>query len=92
MGLSLTQEIRMSKDRTQRLMINLSEYESRLLTYWARIHGRPRSTYAAQIIGARLEANVDLIKRQMADIAAYEGISVEELEKQWLGDGAGDDE
>lgn len=71
-------------------MINLSEYESRLLTCWAKIHGRPRSTYAAQIVGARLEANVDLIKRQMADIAAFEGVSVEDLEKQWLGDG--DDE
>lgn len=35
----------------------LTPFEYHLLTIWARNHGQATSTYAAQIISARLEAN-----------------------------------
>lgn len=67
-----------------RITISLSAYEARKLIAWAKIHGRPKATYAAQIIGSRIEANIETIKAQMEDIARYEGVSVEELERRWL--------
>jgi hypothetical protein len=67
-----------------RITITLSAYEARKLICWAKIHGKPKATYAAQIIGARIESNFESIRTQMQDIAAREGISVEELEQRWL--------
>lgn len=72
-------------DQSNRVAITLSPYELRMLKLWAAIHGRPPSTYAAQLIGAKIESNADLIRREVADIARVEGISVEELEARWLG-------
>jgi hypothetical protein len=66
------------------MTISLSAYEVRKLICWAKIHGKPKATYASQIIGARLESNFDTIRQQMEDIAAFEGISVQELEQRWL--------
>jgi len=73
-------------ERTPRIGITLSPYELRMLTLWAKIHGRPRSTYAAQIIGARIEANAETIRRELAEIARVEGCSIDELEARWLGE------
>lgn len=67
-------------------MVTLSEYELRMLTLWAKIHGKPKSTFAGQIIGSRLVANADLIRRELAEIAKTQGLTVEELEGVWLGD------
>lgn len=74
-----------------RIMVTLSEYELRMLTLWARIHGKPKSTYAAQIIGSRVEANAELIRRELSDIARTQGLTVDELEAEWLSDGNDDD-
>lgn len=57
----------------------------RKLICWAKAHGKPAATYAAQIIGARIEANIDTIDKMMGDIAEFEGINKEQLQKQWLG-------
>lgn len=70
-----------------RITISLSAFEMRKLTCWAKAHGKPTATYAGQVIGARVEANIATIDQMMADIAKFEGIEVEELEKQWLGRG-----
>lgn len=70
--------------KNYRLQITLSEAEMRNLIRWAKWHGKPHSTYAGQIIGARLEANVPTIQQLMEDQAKAEGISVEELDKRWL--------
>jgi hypothetical protein len=69
-----------------RIVIQLSEADTRLLDLWARLHGRPRSTYAAQIVSARLEANADLIRKEVADYAQSQGKSFSEIEREWLGD------
>jgi hypothetical protein len=68
-----------------RLTISLSLFEMRKLTCWAKAHGKPASTYAGQILGARIEANISTIDQMMIDIAKFQGIEVEQLEKQWLG-------
>ena len=69
-----------------RLNITISRYDFRKLRNWAKIHGRAPTTYGGQIISSRLESNTDTINRQMQEIAAYEGISVEELERRWDND------
>lgn len=64
--------------------IQLSEFEMRKLICWAKAHGKAKATYAAQIVGARVESNIGTIAEMMGDIAKYQGISIEELEQQWL--------
>lgn len=64
--------------------IQLSEFEMRKLICWSKAHGKPKATYAAQIVGSRVESNIAVIDQMMADIAKHEGISVEELEQRWL--------
>jgi predicted DNA-binding protein len=67
-----------------RITIKLSDYEMRRLICWAKIHGKPKATYAAQIIGSQIESNFDTINAQMANIAKFENISIGELEQHWL--------
>ena len=67
-----------------RLTITLSPYEMRQLIKWARIHGKPKTAYAAQIVGSRLEANREIINAQIADMAAFEAIPIEEYERRLL--------
>jgi hypothetical protein len=68
---------------TARLNITISTYDLRKLSNWAKCHGKTATAYAAQIVSSRIEADLDLIERMMDDIAAYEGITREELEKRW---------
>lgn len=70
-----------------RLNITISDYDLRKLRNWAKCHGKTPTAYAAQIVSARIEANLDLIDRMMEDIAAYEGKTVEELEREWDDEG-----
>lgn len=69
---------------TYRMTISLSAFEMRKLICWSKTHGKPPATYAGQIIGARIEANIASIDQMMADIAKHEGISQDELERRWL--------
>jgi hypothetical protein len=71
-------------DKPQKLTITLSGFEMRKLKCWAEAHGKPTATYGGQIIGARIESNLPIIDQMMTDIARFKGISVDELEKQWL--------
>lgn len=67
-----------------RIQITLSAYERRLLKLWAALHGRPLATYAAQIIGARIEANADLIRKEIREMAKSQGIEESTLIAQIL--------
>jgi len=69
-----------------RVLIQISEADTRLLSLWAKIHGRPRSTFAAQIVASKIEENIDTIKKQVAEFAASKGITAAELEAIWLDD------
>ena len=73
------------QDEPCKVTITLSAFEMRKLWCWAKAHGKPAATYAAQIIGARIEANIGTIDQMMVDIAEFEGISKEQLESRWLG-------
>lgn len=68
----------------ERLTISLSEDEYELLKLWATWHGKPAATYAGQIIGARLEANRELIENLVENAARNRGKSYEDLRKEWL--------
>lgn len=69
-----------------RLAIVLSPEEVRILTLWAKWHGKTKATYAGQILAARLEANMELVGKLVEEAARYRGMSREELEKEWLGE------
>ncbi|NER47583.1 MAG: hypothetical protein F6J92_12935 [Symploca sp. SIO1A3] len=71
----------------QRLNITISGFNLKKLTHWAKIHGKPPTTFAGQIISAQVEANLDLINKQMQELARLEGISAQDLEKRWEGEG-----
>ena len=73
---------------TVRLNITISAYDLRKLSNWAKCHGKTATAYAAQIVSTRIESSLDLIERMMDDIADYEGISREELEKRWNSEGS----
>lgn len=76
----------MEMEETIRVNITVSGYVYRKLTEWGKIHGKPPTTFAGQIVSSRVESNIDVIEQQKADIAHYKGISVEELENQWSGE------
>ncbi len=70
--------------KTYKFTIQLSEFEMRKLICWSKAHGKAKATYAAQIVGARVESNIAVIDQMMADIAKHEGITIEDLEQRWL--------
>lgn len=70
--------------KSYRITIQLSEAEMRNLIFWARWHGKPKATYAGQIISARIEANVPMINGLLEDESIAQGCTVEELKQRWL--------
>lgn len=62
--------------------VTLSPTEYRALKKWAWIHGKSMTTYAGQIIGARIESNYKLIDEIFEAEAKKRGLTVEELEQQ----------
>lgn len=70
--------------------IQLPEWYERELRLWAKLKGVPRAALAANIIQARIEANRAEIQAQLAAIAQYRGISVDDLIKEWLNGGEDD--
>ncbi|NET09100.1 MAG: hypothetical protein F6K16_31230 [Symploca sp. SIO2B6] len=71
-------------ERPFRITIQLSDFEARKLISWSKIHGKPKATYAGQIIGSQIELNAQLIDYLIESQAKSEGITSEELEKRWL--------
>lgn len=69
-----------------RLTITLSDLAARKLNIWAKAHDKARTGWVAQIIEARIEANLDLIDKLLEDCASARGISPEQLEKEWQQD------
>ena len=67
-----------------RTNITLSSCIDRRLELWGALHGRTKGVFAAQIISNRVEANFDLINKQLEDAAKARGITVEELEAELL--------
>jgi hypothetical protein len=69
----------MAEEKLSRMMIGLSAFDLKRLKVWARTHGRAPSNFAAQIIAARIEANLELIDQLAERQAADLGISIEEF-------------
>lgn len=67
-----------------RITLTLSPYQLRQLIKWSKVHGKTKSVYAAQMLGAKIEENLQLINDQVAEIARHEGITPQELERRWL--------
>jgi hypothetical protein len=70
--------------KAYRITIQLSEAEMRNLIFWARWHGKPKATYAGQVISARIEANIPVINGLLEDEAKAQGCTVDELKQRWL--------
>lgn len=67
-----------------RVSIVLSPEEHRMLILWAKFHGKSKSAYAGQIVGARIESNIDTIMKLVSVTAQQNGISEEEQIAMWL--------
>lgn len=65
--------------------IRLSQDEAEGLELWAKYHGKGKSQYASQIVGARIEANLKLIDELVERAAESRNISPKELRSLWLG-------
>lgn len=74
----------MSEEKNVRIssQLTLSPTEYQALKRWAWIHGRSIPTFAAQILGARIEANYALIDEIFLAEAKKRGITQKELEQQ----------
>ncbi|NEO34480.1 MAG: hypothetical protein F6K36_29590 [Symploca sp. SIO3C6] len=73
-----------------RVNISLSPNDVRRLRYWARLHGKTHTAYAAQVIATRIEENFEALEKQLAELAKRKGISVEQLKDEWDNDFAED--
>lgn len=69
-----------------RFQVTLPDWYHRKLRLWAKVKGTNRATLAANIVQARIEANWEELDKELNAIAAYEGISRDELESMWLSD------
>lgn len=79
-----TNEAKKMADDRRRVMVTLSDFAMRVLFLWGKLHDKPRSTYAAQIIEARCEANYEDLMQILEREAAQRGQTIDELERQWL--------
>ncbi|NER99224.1 MAG: hypothetical protein F6J86_36280 [Symploca sp. SIO1B1] len=70
--------------------ITISAYDRHRLKIWAMLHGKTPTTYAAQIISARIESNFDNINKQLEDYAKTRGQTVDEVLKELEGEGDSD--
>lgn len=66
--------------------ILLSADEMENLKCWAGYHGKTKGGYASQIIGSRIEANLDLIDNLVRRGAESRGITPQEMRAIWIGD------
>lgn len=83
----MSSKLQQMPEEIYRITIQISESEMKVLKLWSKWHGKPKATYASQIISARLEANVDTVDNLVAREARRRGIPSEELESLWLQDG-----
>jgi hypothetical protein len=67
-----------------RFGVSLPDWYHRKLLLWAKLKGTNRATLGANIIQNRIEANWAEIQQEMTAIAKYRGITLEELEEEWL--------
>lgn len=75
----------MSNEKKVEFTIRLSQDEAENLLCWAAYHGKGKGAYASQIVGARIEANLDLIDGLVQRAASSRGITPEEMRNIWLG-------
>ena len=69
---------------TARTHISLSEANYKMLRLWAYWHGKSPANYAAQIVAARIEANLPTIQALVEQMAYQQGITAKEMEEQIL--------
>lgn len=66
------------------IVLSVDEVEN--LKCWAAYHGKTKGGYAAQIIGSRIEANLELIDNLVKRAAESRGISPQEMRAIWIGE------
>lgn len=74
------------EDKTVRIQITLSKEVWKRLKLWGAFHGKAPTTFAAQIVSSRVEANIDTINQLVDEVANLSGIAREEVVKSWLAD------
>jgi len=74
----------MPTNKPVRFSVSLPDWFERKLCLWASSKGTSRAALASNILQARIEANWDNIEKDMKSIANYHGMTVQELEAEWL--------
>ena len=69
-----------------RLTISLSDFATRKLICWSKVHDKTKTGFAGSIVESAIENNLELINSLVQDVANYEGIDATELEQRWLTD------
>ena len=67
-----------------RLTISLSDFATRKLIAWSKVHDKSKTGFAASIVETAIENNLELINSLVRDIAEYENTDPITLEKRWL--------
>lgn len=72
----------------KRFPISLPPWHEKRLLWWAYIKGVTKTSLAQNTLQARIEANDDQIQSALEELAADEGVSVDDLKAKIL-DGTG---
>lgn len=65
-----------------RILVSLPAWHFRYLLLWARLKKQSQSELIQNVVQARVEANQDQIDRMVADLAALEGMTPDQLKAQ----------
>jgi predicted DsbA family dithiol-disulfide isomerase len=68
----------------KRFPIALPSWHEKRLIWWAHVKGASKTSLAQNILQARIEANDQQVQQALAEIAADEGVSLEELKNRLL--------
>lgn len=74
----------MSKTPLVRFTVALSQRDADLLALWAGLHGKGRSSYAAQLISQLIDQNAAFIRNELHELAVARGMIVEQLTNEIL--------
>jgi hypothetical protein len=76
-----------NNSQLNRIVVQVSDADFRLLTMLSKIHGRPVPTIAAQILMRELDKSQDTIRERVEAYAASCNMTAQELEEAWMNEG-----
>lgn len=69
-----------------RLTISLSDFATRKLICWSKVHDKSKTGFAGFIVETAIENNLELIDSLVRSVAEHEGTDPKTIEQRWLAD------